>query len=154
EGLILGRTPLIARHDGRFVARDEAELARLLSRAYGREIAVGSLMNGLATVAAALNTNDLLLARIAAVHLRIPDLPDIAARECMEAEDSLIKFALGTLVAKSGDWDPALHSRAGTAPNPGWFAPTDGSRSESSQLRVAENESASRESDESQDAND
>jgi hypothetical protein len=75
-------------------------------------------MHGLGNVAAALNANDQGLARIAAVHLCIPDLPDIAARDEMEATDVLIK---------SGDWDPALHPRTGTAPNPGWFATTGSS---------------------------
>jgi hypothetical protein len=37
------------------------------------------LMGRLAAVAAALSANDQGLARIAAVHLRIPDLPDRAA---------------------------------------------------------------------------
>jgi hypothetical protein len=37
---------------------------------------VDRLMPGLHTVAAAMNANDPCLARIAAVHLRIPDLPD------------------------------------------------------------------------------
>src|SRR5262249_5013794 len=155
EGLVLGRTPLIERRDGPFVVRDTAELSRLMSRAYGREIAAEPLMSGFATVAAAtLNANDLLLARIAAVHLRIPDLPNVAARERMEAEDRLIKYACGRLVAKSGDWNPELHPRTGTAPNPGWFAPTDGSSSESSQVRVAEDENAPSQSDASQSPND
>jgi hypothetical protein len=105
---------------------------------------------GLATVAAALNANDLLLARIAAVHLRIPDLPDRAARERMEAEDRLIKFAHRERAAKIGDseWNPALHPRAGTPPNPGWFASTDsGSSEDSSRTRVAENNSSTQQSD-------
>jgi hypothetical protein len=81
-----------------------------------------------------------LLARIAAVHLRVPDLPDKASRDALEAEDRLIKAALARLVAKSGDWDPALHPRAGTAPNPGWFAPSDnGSNEDSARTRAAEN---------------
>jgi hypothetical protein len=82
-------------------------------------------------VAAALNANDPCLARIAAVHLRIPDLPSVAARDDIEAEDLLIKY---------GDWDPALHPRTGTPPNPGWFASTDGSVNDSSPIRVVEND--------------
>jgi hypothetical protein len=50
-------------------------------------------MPGLTTVAAALNANDQALASIAAVHLRIPDLPDQSARDELEAEDVLIKCA-------------------------------------------------------------
>jgi len=148
EGLLLGRTPLIERRDGRFVVREPGEIKRLFSRAYRTEVDPTPLLGGLATVAAALNANDLLLARIAAVHLRIPDLPDEAARERMEAEDRLIKYARGELVAKSGDWNPALHPRAGTAPNPGWFAPTDGGSTEdSSRTRVAANDGSIQQSD-------
>src|SRR5262249_37888664 len=120
---------------------------RLLSRAYRTQVDPTPLMGGLATIAAALNANDLLLARIAAVHLRIPDLPDHAARDALEAEDRLIKFARGRFVAKSGDWNPALHPRAGTAPNLGWFATADGgSREDSSRTRLAENGGATHQS--------
>jgi hypothetical protein len=72
EGLVLGRTPLIERRDGRFAVRERSEIERLLSRAYRVELPLERLMKGLATVASALNANDPGLARIAAVHLRIP----------------------------------------------------------------------------------
>jgi hypothetical protein len=36
-----------------------------------------------------------------------------------------------------GDWDPAEHPRAGVPPNPGWFAPTGGSRGGSAAPRVS-----------------
>src|SRR5580692_3955937 len=78
QGLVLGRTALIERRDGRFVVREGSEIEQLLSRAYQSNVVVDRLMPGLATVAAALNANDQALARIAAVHLRIPDLPDQA----------------------------------------------------------------------------
>ena len=90
QGLMLGRTPLIERRDGRFVVRERSEIARLLGRAYRSEVAVHRLMPGLTTVAAALNANDLGMANIAAVHLKIPDLPDRSARDAMEAEDAFI----------------------------------------------------------------
>jgi hypothetical protein len=95
-------------------------------------------MPGLATVASALNANDQCLARIAAVHLRIPDLPNQSARDDMEAEDVLIKY---------GDWNPALHPRTGTPPNPGWFAPTDGSSDASSSIRTAQNDDPTKRTD-------
>src|SRR5689334_25307482 len=76
EGLVLGRTSLLEQRDGRFVVRDARELQRLLSCAYQAKVEASPLLGGLATVATALNASDLLLARIAAVHLRIPDLPD------------------------------------------------------------------------------
>ena len=121
QGLVLGRTPLVERRDGRFVVRERSEIECLLSRAYRAELPLQRLMTGLANVAAALNANDACLARIAAVHLRIPDLPNQTARNAMEAADILIK---------SGDWNPALHPRTGTPPNPGWFAPTEGAADE------------------------
>src|ERR1700722_15713066 len=137
QGLLLGRTPLIERRHGRFVVRERSEIERLLSHAYRTIFSAGRIMPGLATVAAALNADDQCLARIAAVHLRLPDLPDRAARDGMEAMDVLIKY---------GDaWNPALHPRAGTPPNPGWFAPTDGGGSSST--RTAQNDDPTRRSD-------
>jgi hypothetical protein len=135
DGLLLGQTPLIERRDGRFVVREHDEIERLLKRAYPGEPAVDRIMPGLATVASALNANDRCLACIAAVHLKIPDLPNQAAREAMEAENSLIKYARDG--GGSTDWNPALHPRTGTSPNPGWFAPTDGGSHDSPGVRVA-----------------
>jgi hypothetical protein len=57
DGLVLGRTPLIERRDGRFVVRDADEIQRLLSLAYRTQVDASSLMGGLTTVAAALNAN-------------------------------------------------------------------------------------------------
>ena len=128
DGLFLGRTPLIERQGTGFFVRSRTEIERLLNRAYGADLALDRVMSGLATVTAALNANDPGLARIAAVHLRIPDLPDRIAREGMEAEDVLIRLARGD----AAKWDPAQHPRTGTPPNPGWFAPTGGPTNESS----------------------
>jgi hypothetical protein len=144
HGLVLGRTPLIERWDGRLVVRERNEIECLLSHAYGRDFVADRLMLGLATVAAALNANDQGLARIAAVHLQIPDLPDQAARDAMEAADVLIKYARD---GGGSNWNPALHPRAGTPPNPGWFSPTDGADNESSPVRTAENENPKQGSD-------
>ena len=144
QGLVLGRTALIERRDGRFVVREQSELECLFSFAYGREAIARRLMPGLATVASALNADDQALARIAAVHLRIPDLPNQAARDAMEAADVLIKFARDE---GGGDWNPALHPRAGTPPNPGWFAPTEGAGSELLSTRTAQNDDHTRRSD-------
>ena len=131
NGLLLGQTPLIERRDGRFVVRERAEVERLLERAYQTEVAASRLMPGLAAVASALNANDPCLARIAAVHLKIPDLPSAAAREAIAAEDVLIK---------SADWNPDLHPRAGAPPNPGWFAPTGGGDNEAASIRTAQSD--------------
>ena len=109
-GLFLGRTPLIERHGARFAMRKRTEIERLLSRAYGEDLTVDRLLPGLATVTAALNASDPGLARIAAVHLRIPDVPDQAARDRMEAEDILVKLL---------DRESARHVLGATPLNPG-----------------------------------
>ena len=75
DGLVLGRTALIERRDNRFIVRERNEIERLLARAYQIGVVVDRLTPGLTTVASALNANDPCLARIAAVHLRVPDLP-------------------------------------------------------------------------------
>jgi hypothetical protein len=147
DGLLLGGTPLIERRDARFVVRDRDEIERLLRRGHRYIGEADRLMPGLATVARALNAGDPCLARITAVHLNLPDLPNRAAREAMEAEDSLIKYARD---GGSAEWNPALHPRAGTPPNPGWFAPTAGESHESSGVRVAENKDDSQRSDAAQ----
>jgi len=146
HGLLLGRTPLIERRDGRFVVRERSEIEWLLSHAHGRDFVTDRLTHGLATVAAALNANDQGLARIAAVHLQIPDLPHRAARDAMEAADVLIKYARDEGGGGS-NWNPALHPRTGTPPNPGWFSPTDGSGNEPSPIRTAANEDPKQSSD-------
>ena len=145
DGLLLGRTPLIERCGERFIVREQRELERLFDRAYADASTAARIMSGLGTVAAALNANDRCLACIAAVHLRIPDLPDFSARNRMEAEDALIKYARGE--APDPDWDPAKHPRTGTPPNPGWFAPTDGEDNGASPVRTAENEKPNEQND-------
>jgi hypothetical protein len=143
QGLLLGRTPLIERRDERFVVRECNEIEWLLSHAYGKDFVADRLTHGLATVAAALNANDQGLARIAAVHLQIPDLPDQAARDAMEAADVLIKYARDEGGGGS-NWNPALHPRAGAPPNPGWFAPTEGAGDASPPIRTAQNDNPPR----------
>jgi hypothetical protein len=56
----------------------------------------------------------------------------------MEVADAFIK---------SADWNPALHPRAGTPPNPGWFAPAGGSGDGSHSIQTAQNGDPARRSD-------
>lgn len=100
-------------------------LERLFARAGRAEIDLDRLLPGFRMVAAALDEHNLPLAQIAAVQLRVPDLPDEIARRTMAAEDRLIKAKRGEMLARAG-WDPSEHPRAGVPPNPGWFAPTGG----------------------------
>jgi len=129
EGLVLGQTQLIERRNGRFVVRERAEIERLWKRAHfsRRAPSVDSLMPGLATVAAALNADDQCLARIATVHLKIPDLQDIDGSYALEVEDALIKLAF----VQSGA--PASEDAIGKASpddpkHPGWPKGTEGGR--------------------------
>lgn len=125
DGLVLGRTPLIERRDNRFVVRERNEIERLLARAYQIGVVVDRLMPALTTVASALNANDQCLARIAAVHLRIPDLPNEAARREMEAEDILIRSA----ECRSALHPLEIHKASPDDPkHPGWPAGTPGGR--------------------------
>jgi hypothetical protein len=146
DGLLLGRTSLIERRDGRFVVRARGDIERLLKCAYDGESPLDRLMSGLARVASALNANDQCSARIAAVHMRIPDLARAAIRDALAAEDSLIKYARDE-GAGGAYWNPALHPRAGTPPNPGWFAPTGRASHEAPSGRVAVNDDPTRRSD-------
>jgi hypothetical protein len=134
DGLWLGHTPLIERRDGRFVVRERSEIQRLLKCAYDGEPPLNRLMSGLATVASALNANDQCLARIAAVHLKIPDLLNPAMRDALAAEDSLIKYGRDGSAA-AANWNPALHPRTGMPPNPGWFATTGGASHDAPTVR-------------------
>jgi hypothetical protein len=119
--------------------------------AYGGEPPVDRLMSGLARVASALNANDQCLARIAAVHLEMPDLASAAVRDALAAEDSLVKYARDE-GAGATNWNPALHPRTGTPPNPGWFTTTGGASHDTPRARVTENDDPTRLSDASRDA--
>lgn len=132
DGLFFGQTPLLDRTDGIFAPRSQGELARLLSQAHDAPVSVRDRMPGLASVAKALNRGDLCLARIAAVHLRLPDLPSPVAKLAIEFQDLIIDLErkdsplLRRARLRKDDWDPGKHPRLGGPPNPGWFAPTDG----------------------------
>jgi hypothetical protein len=112
DGLLLGRTSLIERRDGRFVVRARGKIERLLKCAYDGEPPVDRLMSGLARVASALNANDQCLARIAAVHLQMPDLVSAAVRDALAAEDSLIKYARDGGAANWKSGAASAHRRA------------------------------------------
>ena len=139
QGLVLGRTPLIERRDGRFVVRDQSEIECLLSRAYRGALPLRRLMAGLANVAKALNGNDLCLGEYCG-----GPFTNSRAAEIMPRGKSLRRPILSSSrpigIRRS-------IPRAGTPPNPGWFAPTDGSDQELSPVRTAENQSPNQASD-------
>jgi hypothetical protein len=161
DGLLLGRIPLVERRDGRFVVRERSEIARLVKYSFSKGVAIDRLLPGLTIVASALNANNQAGARIAALHLQIPNLPSLAARDAMIAEDALIKYARDG--GGASDWNPDLHPRTGTPPNSGRFATTGGHREEpgqdessssQSRLRIAANEDGSMRTDATSSAGD
>jgi hypothetical protein len=81
----------------------------------------------------------------------MPDLASAAVRDALAAEDLLIKYVRDG-GAGAANWNPALHPRAGTPPNPGWFATTGGASHDAPTMRVAEDDSQARRSDASPDA--
>jgi hypothetical protein len=68
-------------------------------------------------------------------------------------EDLLIKYARDE-GSGAANWNPALHPRTGSAPNPGWFAPTSGSAPNAPSTHVAANDEQGRRSDASPGAED
>lgn len=77
EGLYFGGVPLIA-HDGNgcYRVRRAAEIEALLAAAYATPPEPARLVAGLHRVAAHLGDGNLSLAMIAAVHLRLADVPE------------------------------------------------------------------------------
>ncbi len=110
-GLFLGRKALIERRGVGYAIRPRADLEQLLGHAYCAEINLDRLMPGLGVVASALGKKNLCLAQIAAVQLRMPDLPDSVARQRMEAEDLRIKLRWGDDRLARSAWDPTEHPR-------------------------------------------
>jgi hypothetical protein len=75
----------------RFMPRSDVALARLLAKAYGREVNVTRLSLSLASVARALERGDLTLANIALVHAELDPLPDEAAAQRLAKTDQVLR---------------------------------------------------------------
>jgi len=124
-GAFIEGIPLLKRSDnesrGAWVPRPTAELNHVLSALYGVPIDISTKMGGLSTIAQALNQDNIVIAQIATLHLRLPLPPTIGKAAQSPGQIALLTFA-GLLKA---DWDPAKHPRAGVPPNPGWFTDTD-----------------------------
>jgi hypothetical protein len=133
EGLLLGRTPLIERRNGRFAVRERSEIERLLSRAYRAELPTQRLMNGLANRGVSLERERSRLGADCGGPFAHPGPaePSRAGRD-----------GSGGHPHQTADWNPALHPRAGTAPNPGWFAASG--TEQPSPARVAQSDTPGR----------
>jgi hypothetical protein len=90
EGLYLGHSPLIARIDDAYRLRAEDEIAVLLAAAdIGADAA--RLLPRLRLVAAALQRGETARAMIAAVHLKLPEIPEEGIARIARAEE-LLKY--------------------------------------------------------------
>jgi len=131
NGVYVGGVPLLERTKSNTMEwqpRPLAALDRELGIRYGLPIELNSKLSGLAAVARALSRGDLLHARIATLHLQLPDPPTRSRppRSTNEIIDLARQLSASDLL-KAG-WDPAKHPRwpAGSPGGVGGeFAPAD-----------------------------
>jgi hypothetical protein len=130
HGLSVGGVPLLLPSFQRggadsWMTLPEEDLNQALSDLYGLPVDIAEKRDGLATVARALQSGDLALAKIATLLLRFPDPPSLAKGAPERGTLELVAQLFDSGLFK-GDWDPAKHPRRDTAPNRGWFAPKEG----------------------------
>ena len=104
---------------------------------YGVEVDFTSRLGGLAVIASALNNNNIVKAKIAAVQLRLPETPVRSDGDANEVADVARKlFETGVL---SKTWDPEKHPRwpAGQFEG-GRFRPGDGTSDQQDQPALQE----------------
>ena len=106
EGLSLGPSSPLIRHmtddDGRplFRARSLFEINAVLSVGYGREIDASPFYRKLEQIAECMTDGEWTKASLAALHLRLPALPDRLALARLEEAEAILKV-----------WVPDLHPR-------------------------------------------
>lgn len=91
EGLYLGPSPLIAKFGGSFRLRASDEIAALIEAAYGMPIEVKRLLPRLRLAAEALQRGEIAQAMIAAVQLRLGEIPENRLARIAQL-DSLLKY--------------------------------------------------------------
>ena len=116
NGLFVGGVPLLERtHSAggleQWQSRPASEINRDLGKCYGLPIDFNTKMGGLAAVARAIERRDLIHARIATLHLRIPDPPALGRSRW----NSIAITDLARQLHASGllkmPWDPGKHPR-------------------------------------------
>jgi Restriction endonuclease fold toxin 5 len=124
QGLRVGDLALLVRdRRGAWAPRDESDLAHDLSHVYGIRVDARAKMAGFGVVAKALQDRNLAKAQIAALLLRLPDPPSRADGALAKSAEQRLYYDLVScgLLKADADWDEK-HPRAGSPPNPGWFA--------------------------------
>lgn len=127
QGVFVGHVPLLEKIGGSWRPRSTTEVNHELTACYRLPVDIAAKANALSLIAAALNRGDFAMAAIVAVQMQLPDPPLLA--KSAENPNDIVKRARE--LARSGllkVWEPEEHPRTGTPPNPGWFAPVDGSR--------------------------
>jgi hypothetical protein len=114
NGLLVGGVPLLKRLQGDSLGwqpRPVPDLNRDLGRRYGVPVELNAKVGGLTAVAQALNRGDLLHARIATLHLQLPD--PLARAQSFRDTNDVVSFArqLKASGLLKADWDPAKHPR-------------------------------------------
>ena len=92
SGVSLAGAPLLRRTALGFISRPKAEVGALMKAAYGDAFGGADLSPRLAVVADALNKGDLGRARIAAVHLQLPEISWDRAMRIARTEEALAKY--------------------------------------------------------------
>ncbi|HZT50421.1 MAG TPA: hypothetical protein VFA22_00720, partial [Stellaceae bacterium] len=112
DGAFVGPVPLLERRPGAcggamWRPRPIESLNLDLTFCYGLPVDIASQAGGVAAIAQALNDGALLRARIATLHLRLPDLPRLDdGTRWHEQRAALAKALHGSGLLKA-DWDPA-----------------------------------------------
>lgn len=129
DGVFVGNVSLLNRSStfGKeiWTVRPINELNDDLTNLYRLPVDATGKLGAMSLVAVALNRGDPATAAIATVQMQFPDPPRLekgteARQEIARRADELFRSGLLKF------WDPTKHPRAGTPPNPGRFAPTDG----------------------------
>ena len=111
RGLFVGLVPLLTCTRNLagadiWAPRPAPELDTELTACYGLPIDIAAKSGGLATVAGALNRDDLALAKIAAVQMQFPDPPDLAKGTRSIEDTAELAAALFWSGLLKGEWDP------------------------------------------------
>jgi hypothetical protein len=91
-GLALAGVPLLHKTEAGFAPRPAPEIASLLRAAYGADGDPTRLRSRLGAIALALNSGDIALAAIAAVHTETPELSREAATRLTKTDEELTKY--------------------------------------------------------------
>jgi hypothetical protein len=122
DGLFIGVVPLLEPTEaGHWRPRPISDLNRDLGKCYGLPVTFDAKLTGLAAITRALCLGDIVHAKIATLHLQIPDPPSLAKSKRTTEETIDLAYRLRASGLLKADWDPTKHPRC----IGGEFAPID-----------------------------